>query len=508
MAFPILRRYFRRLCRWPLLRFFCNVINRAGGEIRRHGMAGFVARVPYYIRHYPTYLIVLTAPPPAGEGHLFDSQPTPHHDIRMHPELAGVGEPIDASVSIIIPTLNAGFEFRWLMRKLRAQRGLRQLEIVIVDSGSNDETVTLAREAGCNVVEIPPEKFSHSFARNTGAEAAHGDYLLFMVQDAYPIGDYWVYAMLRYLLDHAGAKLAAVSCAEYSRSDSDMMYDWLINTNYSFLGCLEHDRIGEFKGNNHTLLRSYGQLSDVACLIPKEVFSQYRYRGDYAEDLDLGIRLIKDGYKVAMLASVKVVHSHNRPAYYYLKRSFVDTIFLVGLFDDYAYPNIESVPGLIAGIVSTAAHLSDWLRSFDESESGKDMGSELGDWIRDWRRHFVEMRCSTPSRLGEERLDAYIDSLSERYLAAGWKRDGAARRESRSFLDAFLARLDHFNAFAGSVYRRQDALLRRELRDAVCKNFAATVGSTLGYLYMDLAQTTDARRDMAETIKNELKVGI
>ncbi|MEN6584590.1 MAG: glycosyltransferase family 2 protein [Sulfuricella sp.] len=471
-------------------------------------MAGFIARMPYYIRHYRTYLILLTTPPPAGEGHLFDSQPTLPRDGRMHPELVGVDEPIDASVSIIIPTLNAGFEFTWLMRKLRAQRGLRQLEVVIVDSGSNDDTVAYAREAGCTIVEILPEAFSHSFARNSGAEVAQGDYLLFMVQDAYPIGDYWVYGMLRYLLDHAEANMAAVSCAEYSRSDSDMMYDWMINTHYSFLGCLERDRIGEFKGNNHTLLRSYGQLSDVACLIPKEVFGRYRYRGDYAEDLDLGIRLIKDGHRVAMLASVKVVHSHNRAAYYYLKRSFVDTVYLVGLFDDYAYPHVESVPGLIAGIVSTAAYLSDWLQSLDESDCSKHMGDELSDWIRDWRRRFVEVRSSSPSRLGEARLDAYIDSLSARYLVAGWQRDGAARREARSFLDAFLARLEHFNAFAGSVYRGQDELLRRGLRDAVFKNFAATVGSTLGYMYMDLTQTTGASREMAETIKNELKVGI
>lgn len=502
------RKNLRKLCRRPPLRLACNLINRIAGEIRRHGMVGFIVRVPYYLRHYRTYLVHLASPPPAGEGALFDGKPAQSRNFRMHPELASIDGMVDAAVSVVIPTLNAGPEFRWLLRKLHGQHGFRELEIVIVDSGSSDGTVDLAHTAGCTVVEISPSDFSHSFARNAGGDIARGDYVLFMVQDAYPIGDYWIYGMLCYLMDHAGERLAALSCAEYNRSDSDIMYNWVINTHYRFLGCLDYDRIGEFKGNDHTLLRSYGQLSDVACLMTKDVFRRYRYRGDYAEDLDLGIRLIKDGYRVAMLASIKVVHSHNRPAYYYLKRSFVDTIYLAGLFDDYAYPKIESIPGLMAGIVSTAAHLSDWLSALDEPGSGKAKNNILSDWIREWRRGFVDLNLGASSQLEDKRFDAYIDSLSERYLVSGWRFDGAARREARSFLDAFLARLEHFSAFAGGIYEEQDEVLRQGVRGAVCKSFAATVGSSLGYLYMDQAQATGGGSDMAETIKNELKAGI
>ena len=97
-------------------------------------------------------------------------------------------------------------------------------------------------------------------------------------------------------------KLAAVSCSEYSRSDSDMMYDSMIHTHYQFLGCLDRDRIGSYQGESHMSLRAQGQLSDVSCLIGRELFGTYRYRGDYAEDLDLGIRLIRDDYRVAMLS--------------------------------------------------------------------------------------------------------------------------------------------------------------------------------------------------------------
>ena len=490
-------------------RFMRNTYIAIRDRVQRHGVAGFIRRLPYYLRHYRTHATLLAVSPATVDDGLFNAPPPIPFDIRLHPDLVGVDEYIDASISIVIPTLNAGPEFLWLLRKLRAQRGLNRLEIVIVDSGSRDGTTEIARAAGCNVIEIPPSDFSHSYARNAGADAAQSDYLIFMVQDAYPIGDYWAYGMLRYLLDHADEKLIAVSCSEYSRSDSDMMYDSMINTHYRFLGCLDYDRIGEYRGDDHKSLRTCGQLSDVACLISHATFARYRFHGDYAEDLDLGIRLIKDGYRVAMLSSIKVVHSHNRPAYYYLMRSFVDVIFLTGMFDDFICPHIDTVGGLMMGIVSTAGHLSGWLANYDETGSERVLQEELGDWIRGWRKDFAGLCLDTPSRLGDQRLDTYIDSLVKRYLPPTDKKpDIKALEAARHFLDTFLARLEHFNSFAGKVYGAQDALLRRELRDVLCKTFAATAGSALGFMYMNFIQAEGVERYMAETIYNELKTGI
>jgi O-antigen biosynthesis protein len=506
MAKQNIRNTLRQLCQYPPLRLPCNLVNRIGGEIRRHGLKGFFERLPFYLRNIRVYARQLRAAPPAGDARLFATSPTASRDIRLHPDITGAATAIDASVSVVIPTLNAGHEFSWLLHKLKTQLGLRSVEIVVVDSGSSDATVVSARSAGCTVVEIAPTEFSHSYARNTGADAASGDYLLFMVQDAYPIGDFWAYGMLRFLRDHSADNLAAVSCAEYSRSDSDAMYDSIIHNHYRFLGCLEQDRIGGYQGDDHTLLRSYGQLSDVACLIPRALFQRYRYRGSYAEDLDLGIRLIRDGLRVAMLASLKVIHSHNRPAYYYLKRSFVDTIHLVGLFDDYVFPRIESATGLIAGIVSTATHLSAWLEG--DKQSGNFPDRSLAELIQKWRRSFADILPVAPSPLGDARLEAFVAALAARCPASSGKLDAAARREARTFVDAFMARLEHFNAFFSAVYPRHDAQVCAALQGAVCKSYAATAGSLLGFMYMSLCTITGQNRDLAEALRAELEAGI
>jgi glycosyltransferase involved in cell wall biosynthesis len=481
-----------------MLRLARNVASAVRQDIRRNGVAGFARRLPYYLRNRGAYLQRLRTGAPGGNPSMFDAAPPQLREIRLHPDLDAPCAPIDASVSVVIPTLNAGVEFEWLLRKLRGQRGLREVEIVIVDSGSRDGTVACARALGAKVIEILPSEFSHSHARNLGAQHASGDYLLFMVQDAYPIGDQWLRGMLGFLQEHADQKLAAVSCAEYSRSDSEMMYDAMINTHYKFLGCLEHDRLGEWRGDDHMALRSQGQLSDVACLISRPLFEQYRYRGDYAEDLDLGIRLIKDGMRVAMLASVKAVHSHNRPAYYYLKRTFVDVVFLVRLFEDFTYPRCESLAGLVAGIRGTATHITEWLHGQAQVPATGVLSEQLAGWIANARRALERQSAAQASAVGDARLDEFVDRLAQSPGQAS--PDALAREESRRFADMFLGRLEHFNAFAASVYGEQDAVLRAEAADVIRKTFAATAGAALAFYCLDHADDAQAQAIRAELV--------
>jgi glycosyltransferase involved in cell wall biosynthesis len=488
----------RQLARVP------EVARRVAGalaaERRRHGVVGVARRVPYYLQRRDTVLGLLRRSTPLASAS-FDAQPArPRKPARLHPDLAPQTiVPMDASVAVVIPTFNAGAEFGWLLRKLRAQRGLRELQVVVVDSGSTDGTADAARAAGCTVVEIAQSEFTHSGSRNLGAAHARADYLLFMVQDAYPVGDHWAYGMLRFLLDHADDGLVAVSCSEYPRSDSDMMYDSMVDTHYRFLGCRFEDRIGRLAGSDHMALRAQGQLSDVACLIGRDTFARYRYRGDYAEDLDLGMRIIRDGLAVAMLASVKVVHSHNRPAWYYLKRSFVDVVYLVGMFDDFTYPRAGSVAGLAAAMASTAVQLSAWLAEVD---AGAAVEPPLALAAR-WRRDF-ELARDGACALGEPALDAWLASLAAR---AGRATAPGARADAQLFADIFLGRLEHFGRFAASVHPAgDDALGAADIVAAVRKTFAASVGSALGFAYMALRDGADAA--LLRRVHDELKAGV
>jgi glycosyltransferase involved in cell wall biosynthesis len=83
-------------------------------------------------------------------------------------------------LTLIIPTRNEARNIRLCVDTVRwaAQEGFA--EILVVDNGSTDQTVDLAREAGARVFTQGPER---SAQRNRGAREAAGDYLLFIDAD-------------------------------------------------------------------------------------------------------------------------------------------------------------------------------------------------------------------------------------------------------------------------------------------------------------------------------------
>jgi glycosyltransferase involved in cell wall biosynthesis len=264
----------------------------------------------------------------------------------------------DKTVSVIIPTKNAGSEFSRSLKMISAQKGFQYIEIVVVDSGSNDETISLAKAHGAKILTIEPHEFTHSFSRNLGADAASGDYLFFTVQDALIPTDYFLYEMFMVCISN---KVAAVSCAEFPRLDSDLFYRVCCRNHYRFLEVSDSDRIFMAPSEkNYITLRKNGQLSDIGCFIARDLFQFYKYRFDYAEDLDLGIRLIEDEHRIAFLSSIKMIHSHNRPAFYYLKRGYVDQIYLTRSFPDYPRANVN-IATLIDDISSVYICLSKFI---------------------------------------------------------------------------------------------------------------------------------------------------
>src|SRR5215510_11311738 len=60
-------------------------------------------------------------------------------------ELQG-GPKENVTVSVAIPVKNAGDQFQLLLSALRAQQGFKNVEIIVVDSGSTDGSVEVARQ--------------------------------------------------------------------------------------------------------------------------------------------------------------------------------------------------------------------------------------------------------------------------------------------------------------------------------------------------------------------------
>ena len=108
-------------------------------------------------------------------------------------------------LSIVIPALN---EAARLPATLAALDGAGVPDIVVSDGGSQDATASLAREAGARVVAGAGGRGGQLAA---GADAAHGDWLLFLHADTH-LGPGWRTVAEAFMADSANRQ-----CAGYGR---------------------------------------------------------------------------------------------------------------------------------------------------------------------------------------------------------------------------------------------------------------------------------------------------
>jgi glycosyltransferase involved in cell wall biosynthesis len=100
-----------------------------------------------------------------------------------HPSEAGL------KISIVVPAFNEEKLIAETLRRIRvAMEAFDRLgwpgELIVCDNNSTDRTAELARSAGATVVFESVNQIAR--ARNKGAEAASGDWLIFVDADSYP----------------------------------------------------------------------------------------------------------------------------------------------------------------------------------------------------------------------------------------------------------------------------------------------------------------------------------
>lgn len=115
------------------------------------------------------------------------------------------------ALSVVVPTFNASDFIEKCLRSILAQEGIT-LEILVIDDGSNDDTVERAKlvaERDDRVTVITGPNSGPAIARNRGVEAAHGAYLAFADADDEVLPN--AYASMVNSLERTGSDIATGS---------------------------------------------------------------------------------------------------------------------------------------------------------------------------------------------------------------------------------------------------------------------------------------------------------
>lgn len=225
-------------------------------------------------------------------------------------------------ISVIIPTLNAQKYIEKLIDKLKAQKLEQELEIIVIDSASDDKTVQIARDAGARVLEINRDEFDHGGTRNLGWRSAKGEIICFMTQDALPVDDLYLTNLIQGFEDN---DVVMISGRQVPKSDANYVERLTRAFNYPAISNVRSQKDIESMG-----IKAYF-FSDV-CAAYRRSFLDEMGGFDSPiisnEDMLLAAKALQAGYKVRYEAKAEVYHSHNFSLRYQYCRNFDVAVFM------------------------------------------------------------------------------------------------------------------------------------------------------------------------------------
>ena len=264
-------------------------------------------------------------------------------------------------VSVVIPTFNAGPGFEELLRKLDAQEGGFEREVVVVDSGSTDGTAELAARYGAALHRVLKANFNHGATRDLGISLSSGEYVALTVQDAVPLDERWLAAMVENL--QKDPRVAAVYGRHVPKPDAGVMTRALVgNLAVASLERREQEiqDPAKYLSLPPAQRRRAASFDNVSSCLRRSVWEEFPFgEADFAEDLRWGKKVVEAGYAIVYEPRSVVVHSHERGALYDLRRHYVDQLVLEELFGARMVPNL---PRLILGIPHSARHVYSLLK--------------------------------------------------------------------------------------------------------------------------------------------------
>ncbi len=203
-------------------------------------------------------------------------------------------------ISVIIRTLNEEKYLEQLLKCIKLQdfnetQFEEEVEIVLVDSGSTDNTLIIAKKFGCSIIHINREDFSFGRSLNLGCKFSSGDILVFVSGHCVPVGCLWLQKL----------------CAP------------LISKNIKYV---YGKQIGgpETKLSESRIFLKY--FSDISAIPQKNIFcnnansailastwSEYQFNEELTglEDMYMAKEIIGGGGSIGYVSNAVVIHHHN-----------------------------------------------------------------------------------------------------------------------------------------------------------------------------------------------------
>ena len=196
--------------------------------------------------------------------------------------------------SIVIRAFNEEKHIGKLLTGIE-QQTFQEREILIVDSGSTDATLEIARKFDLRIVNIDSREFTFGRSLNRGIQEAKGSFVVIISAHCYPVYPDWLEQLLKPFEDQR----VAVSYGKQRGADSNHFSE------HQFFRTYFPDNSQPDQGQPYT--------HNANAAIRRSLWKQHPYNEQITglEDLAWSSWAKAQGYSVAYVSEAEIVHIHN-----------------------------------------------------------------------------------------------------------------------------------------------------------------------------------------------------
>jgi len=199
-------------------------------------------------------------------------------------------------VSVVIRTLNEQRYLRELLVCVGSQKSdLFTIETVVIDSGSTDGTLEIAKEFGCRITHISKADFTFGRSLNLGCKYANGEVFVLVSGHCIPTGEKWLHNLVIPITD---GRVAYTYGRQVGRDSTKFSEIQLFKKYFPLESKIPQE--GFFVNNANSALS-------------RVMWEKYRFDEELTglEDMDLAKRYVDDGGEVAYVSQAIVYHIHD-----------------------------------------------------------------------------------------------------------------------------------------------------------------------------------------------------
>ena len=248
--------------------------------------------------------------------------------------------------SIVIRCLNEARGLARLLDDVFAQTE-QSLEVLLVDSGSTDESLAIAGRYPVRLLHIQRDEFTFGRALNRGCEAAHGEFLVLASGHVYPRSNRWLERLLRPFED------PRVACA-YGRQQG--------NAESKFS---ERRLFAQLFPERSNFQQGTIFCNNANCAIRRALWERRRYDETLPglEDLEWASWAIAQGHLLAYVADAEIVHVHRETLRQVYNRHWREALALKRILPQSRIGPTQAIALTITNVILDAVRaMREWQR--------------------------------------------------------------------------------------------------------------------------------------------------